>query len=280
MESRSGVGLVARMVRAARLDATLYREVTSPDAGNRQAVAVILITAVIWGIQAVFVKSASVMQQPTGGAANMDIGMLATFFAVPAIAQVASWLIWAAGLWIIGNRWVSRDREVPWFGQVARALAFAQAPIVLAAVIALPAAIFVGTLYALPILPDGVREELPTVATSGFSGLVTAWVLVGTFLAVREALGLSNPRTLASLLLINLVSAALLGFLVVVLSGISGRDTVGLMEDWVGFRDDGPSALDVAYRLDFNFGFTGVSDHVLYYLSRSILHQFAGVSGG
>ena len=268
------------MVRAARLDATLYREVTSPDAGNRQAVAVILITAVIWGIQAVFVKSASVMQQPTGGVANMDIGLLAAFFAVPAIAQVASWLIWAAGLWIIGSRWVSRDQEAPWFGQVARALAFAQAPIVLAAVITLPAAIFVGALYALPILPDGFREELPTVATSGFSGLVTAWVLVGTFLAVREALGLSNPRTLASLLLINLVSAALLGFLVVVLSGISGRDTVGLMEDWVGFRDDGPSALDVAYRLNFNFGFTGVSDHVLYYLSRSILHQFAGVSGG
>ena len=268
------------MVRAARLDATLYRDIASPDAGNRQAVVLILITAVIWGVHAVVLKSASVLRQTTGAASNLDSGLLATLFAVPAIAQVASWLIWAAGLWIIGSRWISRDREAPWFGQVARALAFAQAPVVLAAVISVPAAIFVGALYALPILPDGVREDLPVVATSGFSGLVTAWVLVGMFLATREALGLSNPRTLASLMLINLALAVLLGVLVVVLSGIAGRDAVGLMEDWVGFRDDRPSAVDVAYRLDFNFGFLGLSDNFLYYLSRSILHPFAGVSGG
>ena len=239
----------------------------------------ILITSVIWGFQTIFVKSASVLQQSTRGAEDLDLGLLVALFAVPAIAQVASWLIWAVGLWIIASRWVTRDREVPFFGQIARALAFAQAPIVFVAVIAVPATLFVIAWYALPLFPDGIREDLPVLAVSGISGLVTAWVLVATFVAIREALGLSNGRTLVALLTVNLVGATLLAVIVVVLSGVAGREAVGLMDDWVGFRDDNTSAVDVAYRLDFNFGFLGLSDHILYYLSRSILHPFAGVRG-
>lgn len=278
MEASAGVGLVARIVRALRLDPTLYREVTSPGAGNRQAVAMILITAAIWGFQTIFLKRAPVLQPSTGGAGDLEFGLLLTLFAVPAIAQIASWLIWAVGLRLIAARWVPRDREVPFYGQIARALAFAQAPVLLAAVIAVPATMIVSTSYTLPILPEGIREDLPVLAVSGLGGLVTAWVIVGTFVAVREALGLSNGRTLMALLVVNLVGAALLGIVVLVLSSAAGRETVGLMEFWLGFRYDQPTALDVAYRLDFNFGFLGPSDQVLYFLSRSILHQFAGVS--
>ncbi len=288
MAPSAGVGLVARIVRALRLDPTLYREVTSPDAGNRQAVVMILITSVIWGFQTIFVKSASVLQQSTRGAEDLDLGLLVALFAVPAIAQIASWLIWAFGLWIIATRWVPREHEVPYFGQVARALAFAQAPIVFAVVIAVLATLFVGVVSALVLIliPEEIREGYPqlvvlgnSAAVWGIGGLVTAWVLVGTFVATREALRLSNGRTLVALLTVNLVGATLLAVIVVVLSGVAGREAVGLMEDWVGFRDDNPSAVDVAYRLDFNFGFLGLSDRTLYYLSRSLLHPFAGVSG-
>ncbi len=284
MAPSAGVGLVARTVRALRLDPTLYREVTAPGAGNRQAVVLILITAVIWGFQTILVRTTSVF----GGAVDLDSGLLVALFAVPAIAQIASWLIWAFGLWIIATRWVPREHEVPCFGQVARALAFAQAPIVFAVVIAVLATLFVRVVSALVLIliPAELREGYPqlvvlgnSAAVWGISGLVTAWVLVGTFVATREALRLSNGRTLVALLTVNLVGATLLAVIVVVLSGVAGREAVGLMEDWVGFRDDNPSAVDVAYRLDFNFGFLGLSDRTLYYLSRSLLHPFAGVSG-
>ena len=279
MATSAGVGLVSRIVRALRLDPSLYREVTAPEAGNRQAVVLILTTAVIWGFQTVFVMSASALRESTGGAGDVESGLLLAQFALPAIAQIASWLIWAFGLWIIARRWVPRDRDVPFYGQIARALAFAQAPIVFAAAFALPATMFVGVLYVLPLLPERIRADVPVLATSGSSALITAWVLVGMFLAVREVLGLSNGRTLAALVIVNLIGAALLAVTVLVLSGVAGREAVGLMEDWVGFRDGKPSAVNVAYRLDFNFGFIGLSDHILYYLSRSILHPFAGVSG-
>ena len=40
-----GDGLVSRMLRALRLDSTLYREVATPGASNRQAALVVVLAA-------------------------------------------------------------------------------------------------------------------------------------------------------------------------------------------------------------------------------------------
>ena len=174
------------------------------------------------------------------------------------------------GLWVVGTHWAPADRPPPWFGQIARALALAQAPAAL------------GALYVLLVVivgfargPEGLRSGVVWVTEFWLFVLIGAWVLAGTFLAVREALGLSSARTFVALVAVGLAIAALLGLTVVVLSGIAGREFVGLNDDDFGFRDDGATAMDVALGLDFNLRFVGPCNTILHLLSRSVLHPFA-----
>ena len=184
---------------------------------------------------------------------------------------MVAWPVWATGLWIVATRFASPDREAPWLGAVARALAFAQAPAVFGGVVVLLLSAIGFTLG---------REGLPTgdlsLVVYWLRLVIQAWVLAGTFLAVRESLGLSNIQTLAALIAVGIAIAVLFGIAVVVLSGIAGRDFVGLKDDYgLGFRNDGPSAMDVARGFDFNLRPVGLSRWILFYLSRSALHPFA-----
>ena len=139
-----GSGLINRMLRALRLDATLYREVAGPDGDTRQAALVVLLAATGGGAEVFWLGAGSV-------------GLVA-------IAHVAAWPVWAAGLWFVGSRLRAPDGEASGFRQVARAIAFAQAP---------------GVFLALsPFLLWTLEPLWGTVRS-----LVFVWVLVGTFLA-------------------------------------------------------------------------------------------------
>ncbi|MCY3956808.1 MAG: hypothetical protein OXG65_00760 [Chloroflexi bacterium] len=167
-----GNGLIGRMLRALRLDASLYREVSAPDGDTRQAALVVLLTAVAAGTQGVWL----------GGS---GAGLIA-------ISHMAAWPVWAAGLWLVGARLGAPNGEASGFRQVARAIAFAQAP---------------GVLFAASLVIFWISAPLwGTVRT-----LISVWVLVGTFLAVRETLGLSNGRTLGALFGVGAATAILLG---------------------------------------------------------------------
>ena len=167
-----GDGLIGRMLRALRLDATLYREVAGPGGSTRQAMLVVLLTAAAAGTEGLWVGAGSA-------------GLIA-------ITHMVAWPVWAAGLWLVGVRLRAPAGETPGFQQVARAIAFAQAP---------------GVFFALsPILLWSSGPLAGTVRS-----LVFVWVLVGTLLAVRESLGLSNGRTLGALVAVGAVIAALLG---------------------------------------------------------------------
>ncbi|MYD94951.1 MAG: hypothetical protein F4Y02_14945 [Chloroflexi bacterium] len=267
--------MAGRVIRALRLDPTLYREVVAPDSGTWPAAAVIVITAAVSRISWGAVRLVDSVGSDTVG---MDFGAAVAQSAIPAaavsaLAYLLAWPVWATGLWVLGMRWTPAERPQPWFGQIARALAYAQAPAVL------------GVLYVLLVAvvafargPEGLRSGVLWVTEFWLFALIGAWVLAATFLAVREALGLSNMRTLVALVAGGLVIAVFLGFVVVLLTGIVGRDFVGLRNNYdLGFRDHGASALDFAVGLDFNLRFIGRSDTVLLILSESVLHPFAGI---
>ena len=273
MEARAQGGLFYRMVRAIRLDPTLYREVAALSGSTWQAVAVIVIAAAISGLSWGAITLAWLARSNTAG---MDLGAAVMQSLIPAaefstVAQIVAWPVWATGLWILGTRWTSPNREAPWLGAVARALAFAQAPAVFGVVMVLLVAVI-----GFALGHEGLRTGFLRVVLTWLLVVIQAWVLAGTFLAVREALGLSSVRTLAALVAVGLAIAVMFGIVVVVLSGIAGRDFVGLKDDYgLGFRNDGPSARDVAHGFDFNLRFVGSSRWLLYYLSRSALHPFA-----
>ncbi|MDE2869142.1 MAG: hypothetical protein OXR64_12650 [Chloroflexota bacterium] len=167
-----GNGLINRLLRALRLDASLYREVSAPDGDTRQAALVVLLTAVAAGAEGVWVS--------VSGA-----GLIA-------ITHVAAWPVWAAGIWLVGARLKAPNGEASGFGQVARAIAFAQAP---------------GVFFATSLVLFWISAPLwGTVRT-----LISVWVVIGTFLAIRETLGLSNGRTLGTLFGVGAAIAVLLG---------------------------------------------------------------------
>ena len=269
--------LASHMLRALRLDPTLYREVASPDSGAWRAATVIVIAAVVTEISWGAMWLVDLMRWDSDG---MDIGAAVAQTAIPtavvgALVYLVAWPVWATGLWIVGMRWVPANRPPPRPGQVARALAFAQAPAV------------VGVLYVLLVVvvgftrgPEGLSSGVLWVTEFWLFVLIGVWVLAATFIAVREALGLSNGRTLAALITVGLVIGVLVGFVVILLNGIDGRDFVGLNDGTAGFREEGVTAMDIAVGLDFNLRFVGQSGTVLYLLSQSVLHPFAGMGVG
>ena len=171
-----GNGLIGRLLRALRLDASLYREVSAPDSDTRQAALVVLLTALAAGAEGVWVS--------VSGA-----GLIA-------ITHMAAWPVWALGLWLVGARLRAPSGEAPEFRQVARAIAFAQAP-----------GVFLATSLVLFWLSAPLWGVVRT--------LISVWVVVGTFLAVRETLGLSNGRTIGTLFGVGAAIAVLLGPVIV-----------------------------------------------------------------
>ena len=174
-----GKGLINRMLRALRLDATLYREVADPGGSTWQAALVVLIAAVAAGTEVAWTG--------VSGA-----GLVA-------LTHMAAWPVWAAGLWFVGARLKRPVGEAPGFRQVARAIAFAQAP---------------GVFFASGL----VLVSIPTPLWSAIRSLIFIWVLVGTFLAIRETLGLSNGRTIGTLFGVGAAIAVLLGPVIVLIT--------------------------------------------------------------
>ena len=209
-----GDGFVSRMVRALRLDSTLYREVAAPDGDTRQAALVVLLTAAGGGAEVFWLGAGSV-------------GLVA-------IAHVVAWPVWAAGLWLVGVRFWTPVGGASGFRQVARAIAFAQTP---------------GVFFVLsPFLLWILGPLWGTVRS-----LVFVWVLVGTFLAVRESLGLSNGRTLGALIAVGAAIAVLLGPAIIFVAVWALFPQLGM----------GPMVALVSYGLfDFNLGL-GLIDAVM-----------------
>lgn len=257
------------IMQALRLDQSLYTNVATRGLGGRQALKVMGITALFFGL----------LEFSSSGAAGVDVGsaiaQVAWLVAGPALAHLSAWLIWTSLLWLIGARWTAPERAPPSFGSVARALALAQSPILVAPVFFIISHAVVTSLADSP----GSPVDLLLVAPAWTAGLINAWILAGTFLVLREVSGMSAGRVFTSVVGVGLLVAVLFGVLTVVLSSFAGREAVGLHPIFpLGFNPNALTAEDIAYRLDFNIGFLGLTDSLLGVLSGSVLHPFAGAT--
>jgi hypothetical protein len=165
--------LVERMIRAARLDPDLYREVTRDWYLNGQAFLVVLIvlacTIIGMGMDALRLLS------PFGWPQLISMTVM----------SIGNWLFWVFIAQIIGLRWGARAD----FEQLMRPVGFAQAP---------------GVLRALGVIPT---LGLPIAV------IVFVWSGIARILAVREAmqftLGKSILLMLATTFVILLIDAAI-----------------------------------------------------------------------
>ena len=252
-------GLIPRVGRALRLDPSLYREVAAPGAGMWQAVLVVVVTAAASGI-AWGAHMFQLIGSYETALVHMDVPMaeFGVQTAISAIVHLVAWPLWAAAIWAVGERLAPPGRA-PGFGAVARFLAFAQTPGLLLLVIP----IMTGAFWLGRVDPHGGGEApLGLLASSAWSA-AAVWVLIGTFLATREVLALSNGRALLALIAAGAcvaIVATLLG------AAITAISPPGFSHDSAYARHV-PSGFDVAYGFDFNLGF-GFGSAVLAYLLR------------
>jgi hypothetical protein len=139
---------VERMVRAAKLDVTLYEEVENDTAATGQALGVVVLSSVAAGI---------------GAAA----GMRGLVFGI--IASLLGWAFWAWITYLIGTRWLREPGTHADWSQLARTIGFAQAPGLLRVVGIIPflqgLVFLVTAIWTLVAVVIAVRQALDFTST-------------------------------------------------------------------------------------------------------------------
>ena len=163
---------VERVVRAAKLDATLYEEVENDTAANGQALAVVMLSSVAAGIGA------------GAGARGLVVGT---------IASLLGWTFWAWITYFIGTRWLREPTTQADWSQLARTIGFAQAPGLLRIVGIIPflqgLVFLVTAIWTLVAVVIGVRQALDFTSTLRavavcFLGWLVQVVLTGLVMAL------------------------------------------------------------------------------------------------
>jgi hypothetical protein len=153
--------LTARMLRAARLDISLYNEVEADLTATNQALTVVVVTAVAAGIGAALGEAVG------GRPAGIVGGLIGAV-----LVEVIGWAVWSYVMFLVGTR-VFKGTAT--YGELLRTLGFAYSPGVLLILRFVP---LIGGLVAL---------------------VVGIWRIVTSFIAIREALDLDNGGTVATI---------------------------------------------------------------------------------
>lgn len=138
--------MLDRMVRAVRLDASLYEEVEADPSSMRQATAVVVLASLAGGL-----GTAGVEGQPG--------------FVVGLIANLIGWYVWAFLCYFIGTKLLPQPTTEADVGQLLRTLGFAAAPGLLRALGWMPGFIgplvlVVSAIWSLAAMIVAVRQAL------------------------------------------------------------------------------------------------------------------------
>ena len=182
--------IVSRVIRAAKLDVELYEEVQADETLTPQAVAVVIIAALAAAISGAVT-------------ALVWFGVGPAFFQnliVLPILTLASYFLWAYLAYFLGRRLFKAEATV---GEVIRTLGYAHGPRVL----------ILGAI--LDIIP-GAGLVVVLFVLGG-----TVWSFLTSFIAIQQALDLSNVKT-AFLVAIGLVIYQILPVILAVIPLVFG----------------------------------------------------------
>ena len=154
-------GLVSRMIRAAKLDVSLYEEVEIDPAATSQALTVVIITSVCSGIG----SGLGTLTQ------KWDLLQFGTDLVVGSLLALLGWGIWSFITYFIGTRVLDGTAT---YEELLRCIGFSDAPSVL---------------YVLSFIP----------MLGGLVSLVASvWSLIAMVVAVRQALDFSTGKAIVT----------------------------------------------------------------------------------
>ena len=171
-------GLVSRMIRAMKLDSTLYEEIEGDKEAMRQAITVVVVSSLCAGV-------GSLIRSLFGGGAGLAlIGAIAGV-----IGALIGWFLWSFITYIVGTRITKTAETQAEYGQLLRTIGFSSSP---------------GVFNALNFIPF-------------VSLIVGIWQLAAMVIAVRQALEFSTLRAILTCIIgwiINLMLWVLIGGLI------------------------------------------------------------------
>jgi len=116
------MSLTDRMIRAAKLDVSLYEEVEADPAATNQALLVVVVASVCSGI------GSGVRSLLAGlGPVKFTIGLVGGV-----VFALVGWLIWSFITYFIGTRLFKRPETKATYGELLRCIGFSDSPGVLA----------------------------------------------------------------------------------------------------------------------------------------------------
>jgi hypothetical protein len=164
----------SRVIRAAKLDRTLYEEVEADSTALGQALIVVVLASVAAGL---------------GGFATVGIGALVA----NAVAAIIGWLLWALVTYVIGAKLLPEPQTRADLGQLLRVTGFANAPGLLRVLGVVPflyyLVMFITGVWILVAMIIAIREALDYTTTGrAVAVAVIGWlfylVVFGVFMAV------------------------------------------------------------------------------------------------
>jgi hypothetical protein len=161
--ARTSSNLPDRMLRAARLDVQLYEDVEADVTATMQALTVVVLVAIATGV------GSAVGASFDGARVGNPVGILISGI----INALVGWAVWSYVVYFVGTRFFGGTST---YGELLRTLGFAETPGLLA------------ILGFVPVLGG------PLVAIAGI------WTLVASFIAIRQALDISNGKTVATVI--------------------------------------------------------------------------------
>ena len=172
--------LTDRMIRAARLDVSLYEEVEADQGATGQAMAVVVLSSVAAGV-------ATIATRGIGGIVLGTVGAL------------VGWVVWAWLTYLIGTRILPEPQTKADVGELLRTLGFASSPGVIRVVGIVPGltmlSFLVAAVWMLVTMVVAVRQALDYTSTGRAIGVcVIGFLVQAVILALRFA-ALGAPQT-------------------------------------------------------------------------------------
>ena len=163
-------GLGERMLRAAKLDASLYEEVEADRGALGQATTVVFLASVAAGVGA----------SAAGGVGGFLFGT---------VASLAGWYVWAFLTYWIGTRFLPEPQTSADYGELLRTIGFSSAPGVIQVVAIIPGlttlVFLAASIWMLVAMVIAVRQALDYTTTVRAVGVcVIGWIVQIAILAV------------------------------------------------------------------------------------------------
>ena len=173
--------IVNKMIRAAKLDVSLYEEVEKDTTATNQALLVVVIASICAGI------GQAIAGHLISGVGGFIIGLVTGL-----VTALVSWLIWSFITYIIGTRVFKGPKTEATYGQLLRCIGFSASPRVLDIFAFIPALgpiiVFIAAIWSLVAMVIAVRQALDFSTGRAIATCIVGFIVLMVITAVVAGL--------------------------------------------------------------------------------------------